>query len=279
MTKRGKQIFIISVIVSILVLLTLAVYLISTWNNQEIGKSFIIIIIAMLAVLSSIFVYFKFSVRAGFTKQLNQDLYEKYEGIVLALQNTTLSYFEKREVAGDILGILLRGQESGKTADEIICEDTDEYVQKICDSFGKRNRAIFRIISGIQYIISTLTIVQITVYLVGDNISSFYNASINLSLIIYLALLAFVFIPIVKNARINNKPVMIFVPVVILLIAYIAVHELMYRLSDSMVWIQGYLNKEYVFINSFIMAFFWLAVMLSVTFLKKILRKKSIDSL
>jgi hypothetical protein len=281
LTKKGKQIFIISVIVAVLIITTLIIQLVLSSQNEnfEIKNFFVMIIIAVLAIGSCVYVYFVYSKRKGYTKNLSKDYYEKYESIILALKQTPLNYLERKEVADDVLAILIREQENGKTVDEAISMDSSEYVKKICESYGARNKLVFNILNGIQFSIFCFTIVQLAIYIARDTLNNFFSSSISISLIVYVIILSFVILPLTKSFKLNKKPFTAIISIVIILALYITAHELLYKFGENIIQIQNYLNLEVVFISSYGIAAFWIVIMILTMLLRGFLRKKSIKSL
>ena len=279
LTVKGKRIVFISAAIALLIILAVAYQLIVVSQSETAsGNPTALIFIAVLAVLASAAAFLRYFVRSGHTKKLDAAYYDKYERITLALQNTTLGYFERKDVAADILGILISGQESGKAPDEIIA-DPLEYVAALTDSFGKRSRFIFALISGFQMTIYSLAIVQTAVFFMRDGLTSFYQASIGISLIVYILILSFVLIPLVKSAALRKKILMSGLIIALIVTAYFAAHELADKFGSTVAWIQYYLNGEVVFIPSFVTALIWTAVFLATIALRYLLRKRSIQTL
>jgi DNA-binding ferritin-like protein (Dps family) len=280
LTARGKQIVIISAVFALIVILAVVFQLVAGSQSETAatGRPSALILIAVLAVAACAFAFFKYYVRIGHTKKLNAQYYEKYERIKLALKNTNLGYLERKDVASDILALLISAQNDNKAPGEVIA-DPVEYIKNLTDSFGKRSKFVFALISGLQMSIYTLAIVQVAVFFMRDGPASFYEASTGISIIIYILLLAFVLIPIVKTAIVSKKMLKAGIAIAVLIAVYFASHELMDAFGENVSWIQYYLNAEVVFIPSFVMALVWAAVMLALTVLRLLLRKRSIKSL
>jgi len=281
LSKRGKLIFTISVVLAAVVLATLIIQIAIGLKSGNTGLSGFLnlIIIAVLAVGSCFYVYYKYARRAGYLKKLNNDYYELYENIVFTLKNSTLNNIERKEAANDILAILIREQESGKSSKEAISMEPSEYARRVCESYGKRNKTIFNILYGVQFAIFVLSIIQIVIFLVRESLESFFSPSISISLVIYVLILSFALLPLIRSFNLNKKPVLLIITIVLILAAYIGTHELMHSNIENTQWIRSYLEAEIAFISSYFMALLWAAVMTATMLIKVYLRKKSIESL
>jgi len=216
--------------------------------------------------------------RSKYAALLQDDYYKMYESISAALQNSTLSIFERRDVLMDISDLLLQAQQNNRPINTVI-GNVDDFIKGIKTSFGYRSNIVFNLLSGIQNTIFVLVIVQIAIYFMRGT-DSFFNTTIGLMILPYIVLLSFLIMPLMRYLVSRQRKVwlaaaLIGVPAVV----YISVNEILHRFGMDIPWVQTYFEREIPFINSWII----LAVLVIITalswFIKWFIRFRSIKNL
>jgi hypothetical protein len=135
--------------------------------------------------------------RRGYSSFLRNDYYEVYERIVAALENSTLSIFERREILLDISELLLQAQGKKRPVNSVIENNIEDFIGRIKLSYGYRNGIVFNILSGIQNFIFVLIIVQAAIYLIRQT-DPFFEVTIGLMMLPYMFLLSLLLLTLLK---------------------------------------------------------------------------------
>jgi hypothetical protein len=250
------------------------------WPESGQGGPFPWILIAIIILgLLSLGIFIILNVRRSkYAALLQDDYYKMYESISAALQNSTLSIFERRDVLMDISDLLLQAQQNNRPINTVI-GNVDDFIKGIKTSFGYRSNIVFNLLSGIQNTIFVLVIVQIAIYFMRGT-DSFFNTTIGLMILPYIVLLSFLIMPLMRYLVSRQRKVwlaaaLIGVPAVV----YISVNEILHRFGMDIPWVQTYFEREIPFINSWII----LAVLVIITalswFIKWFIRFRSIKNL
>jgi len=276
---QSRKLVIFSAVMIGLLVVTVASILIF-WSKGGQGGPFPWILIAIIILgLLSLGIFIILNVRRSkYAALLQDDYYKMYESISAALQNSTLSIFERRDVLMDISDLLLQAQQNNRPINTVI-GNVDDFIKGIKTSFGYRSNIVFNLLSGIQNTIFVLVIVQIAIYFMRGT-DSFFNTTIGLMILPYIVLLSFLIMPLMRYLVSRQRKVwlaaaLIGVPAVV----YISVNEILHRFGMDIPWVQTYFEREIPFINSWII----LAVLVIITalswFIKWFIRFRSIKNL
>jgi DNA-binding ferritin-like protein (Dps family)/drug/metabolite transporter superfamily protein YnfA len=213
----------------------------------------IAVIICILAIASFAAVIVVRLKRNEYTKEFNKEYYEVYEAVQDGLKNSNLTRFESKEVQNDILSMLYHAQKDGRKAQDVIGEDTQEFIKKVEQSYGYRNSILFAALNGVLYLAFVLSLMQFTVYIMRSDGVPFFETLMSVSILPYMVLLSFIVIPIMRRLIAKQKIGRSFAAAGGLVVIYFAAHEIFYRVNHNIKWIESYLNGEFVFISSYIM--------------------------
>ncbi|MFC2159413.1 hypothetical protein ACFLQS_01705 [Actinomycetota bacterium] len=279
LTRQSKKIVIFSSILIGLLIIS-AIIMLVFWSNNGSGNSllWILVVIIFFALISAVLVIILIAKRRGYSSFLRNDYYEVYERIVAALENSTLSIFERREILLDISELLLQAQEKKRPVNSVIENNIEDFIGRIKLSYGYRNSVVFNILSGIQNFIFVLTIVQVAIYLIRQT-DPFFETTIGLMMLPYMFLLSFLLLPLLKYLISRQKIVWFIIALVSLVSLFLGSNEILRRFGSDIAWVQTYFEKEITFISSWYIVIILILVMVSSWFLKWFMRRQSIKKM
>ncbi len=276
--QSRKLVIFFSVIIGLLAVAAAAILIF--WPESEQGDSFpwILIAIIVLGLLSLGILIVLNLRRSKYTALLQDDYYKMYENISAALQNSTLSIFERRDVLLDISDLLLQAQQNNRPINTVI-GNVDDFIKGIKTSFGYRSNIVFNLLSGIQNTINVLVVVQVAIYFMRGT-DSFFNTTIGLMILPYVVFVSFLINPLMQYLVSRQRKVWFFAAALIGIVAvYIGVNEILHRFGMDIPWVQTYFEKEILFISSWgILAVLIIIIALS-WFIKWYIRFRSIKNL
>lgn len=279
LTRQSKKIVIFSSILIGLLIIS-AIIILLFWPNNGSGNSllWILAIIIFFALISAVLMIILIAKRRGYSSFLKDDYYEVYERIVAALENSTLSIFERREILLDISELLLQAQEKKRQVNSVIEDNIEDFIGRIKLSYGYRNGIVFNIISGIQNFIFVLTIVQVAIYLIRQT-DPFFKTTMGLMILPYMFLLSFILLPLLKYLISRQKIIWFIISLVGLVSVFLGSNELLRRFGSDIAWVQTYFDKEITFISSWLIVIILILIMLSSWFAKWFMRHQSIKKM
>lgn len=212
MTTRNKVLLFSSIVLALLVIASIVVWEITGQSSDEQMPVLLIVAIIIISVLSVFVVYFSKIQKKKYEKLLNQEYYEQYEIIKDAVANSQLSVGTKKDIIEDILELLLSAQESGKPVASVI-GDPQLFSQEIMSSFAKPYRlalldlfdsliAFFLMVLGASFVLWLEQTQQ-----------SFYVTKLDISMIAFFILVAFLLIPVTKAGTGTRNPWVFMIPV------------------------------------------------------------------
>jgi len=276
--KQSRKLVIFSSIsISLLTIASVAVLIF--WPKSEQGDTFSWILIAII-ILGLLFfgILIVLNVRRGkYAALLQDDYYKMYERIAAALQNSTLSLFERRDVLLDIADLLLQAQQNSRPINTVI-GDVDEFVKGVKTSFGYRNNIIFNLLSGIQNVIYVLTVVQIVIYFIRGT-DSFFSTTIGLMIIPYIVFVSFLMKPLMQYLVYKQRKVWFAAALIGIVAVYIGANELLHRFGMDIPWVRIYFEKEIPFIGSWVILALLITVLALSWFIKWLIRFQSVKNL
>lgn len=277
--KQSRKLVIFSAAMIGLLVVAVAAILIF-WPESGQGDSFPWILIAIIVLgLLSLGILIVLNVRRSkYAALLQDDYYKMYESISAALQNSTLSIFERRDVLLDISDLLLQAQQDNRPINTVI-GNVDDFIKGINTSFGYRSNIVFSLISGIQNTIYVLTVVQIAIYFMRGT-DSFFSTTIGLMIIPYIVFVSFLMKPLMQSLVSKQRKVWFFAAALIGIVAiYIGTNEILHRFGMDIPWVQTYFEREIPFINSWIILTVLIIIIALSWFIKWFIRFRSIKNL
>ncbi|MCK5757544.1 MAG: DUF1048 domain-containing protein [Clostridiales bacterium] len=279
MTKQSRWIIYTSLFVSGAVIFTTLLYFFSAKETSEVNITWILITIIAIAVASAFIVYYTRKKLRTRAKLLNEDFFIAYEAISDSMEGSVLSYYEKKETLKDILGLFIDAQNSGRTADQVTGGDLKMFVKKVQDSFGYRNRFIFTLLSGLEYAIMYLFMVQIYEWVRGSEELGFFESKPGYSMMIFLLPIAFIGIPLMRYF-IRKQKMFLAIGVLILLFGInVAFMEITYVKFMHIDWIRGIHEDVFSYVPGWGFLVFWIGLLGASLGLKWFIRKRSIENL
>ncbi len=279
LTRQSKKIVIFSsILIGLLVISSIIMFIF--WPNNRSGNSllWILTIIIFVALIFAVLMIILIVKRRGYSSFLRNDYYEVYERIVAALEDSTLSIFERREILLDISELLLQAQEKKRPINSVIENNIEDFIERIKLSYGYRNGIVFNILSGIQNLLFVLTIVQIAIYLIR-NTDPFFKTTMGLMMLPYMFFLSFLLLPLLKYLISRQKTVWFIIALVGLVSLFLGLNELLKRFGSDIAWVQTYFEKEITFISSWFIVIILILVMVSCWLAKWFMRRQSIKKM
>lgn len=276
--QSRKSVIFSAVIIGLLAVAAAAIFIF--WPESGQGDSFPWILIAIIVLgLLSLGILIVLNVRRSkYAALLQDDYYKMYESISAALQNSTLSIFERRDVLLDISDLLLQAQQDNRPINTVI-GNVDDFIKGINTSFGYRSNIVFSLISGIQNTIYVLTVVQIAIYFMRGT-DSFFSTTIGLMIIPYIVFVSFLMKPLMQYLVSKQRKVWFFAAALIGIVAiYIGTNEILHRFGMDIPWVQTYFEREIPFINSWIILAVLIIIIALSWFIKWFIRFRSIKNL
>lgn len=247
LTKKSRWMLYLSLFISGLVIFSTVFYIIAardgTNDKTENLVLVIIIIIAVLAILSMAISRMK--LRRN-TKNLSPEYFEVYEEISDMLNGVNMSNMEKKETMSDILDLFLLADKDGRKVTEVVGSSIEDFVEQIQNSFGYRSKVVFHFLTGVQYSVLYIFMMQGAEFLKGKNDFGFFGQKIAISLPLLLIPLAFFGVPLMVNFIRKNKLVLAMIVPVALMGIFIAIMETLDKFFLHIPWIytlaEGHIN-------------------------------------
>jgi hypothetical protein len=276
--QSRKLVIFSAAMIGLLVVAVASILIFWPENGQGDSLPWILITIIILGLLSLGILIVLNVRRSRYAALLQDDYYKMYESISAALQDSTLSIFERRDVLMDISDLLLQAQQNNRPINTVI-GNVDDFIKGIKTSFGYRSNIVFNLLSGIQNTIFVLFVVQIAIYFMRGT-DSFFNTTIGLMILPYMVFLSFVIMPLMRYLLSRRRKVWLAaVSIGILAAVYIGVNEILHRFGMDIPWVQTYFEKEIPFINSWGILAVLVIIMALSWFIKWFIRYRSIKKL
>ena len=277
LTRQSKKILILSLsLIGLLIVASIIIFVFWPKGSLKTSTPFIFAFLILFAVVASGFTVIFLIARRKKASYLKDDYFEVYESITAALENSTLSIFEKREVSLDISDLLFQAQENKRPVNSVIeNNDIESFVKNIKSSYGYRNTILFNLLSGIQYFIFVLSITQLAVFLVRDT-EPFFETTLGLSILPEMFLLSFIVLPLLRYFLSHQKILLSVASILGFMVIAFGLNALLKNFGTDFKWVQIYFQDEVSFISSWKMAVFFTLIMVVCWFLKWIIRNKSL---
>lgn len=279
LTKKSRWMVYLSLLISGLVIFTTIFYIISTKDGVNDGNEklilIIIIIIAVLAIVSMLISRLK--IRKN-TKILSPEFFEVYEEIADKLSGSTMSNMERKETMNDILDLFILADRDNRQVSEVIGDNSDEFINQIQNSFGYRSGILFNLLTGVQYSIIYLFMIQVFIYI--ENIGNgFFNQQLEISMIFLLSLLAFIGVPFLFYFKRKNTLFLMLAVPIGLLALFIAAMETIDKFFLDVPWLYNLAEGTTNAFPNIWFAVLWALVFIGAVVFKWLLRKASIQKL
>lgn len=279
LTKQSRWIIYTSLFVSGAVIFSILLYYFNAKESSESNIIWILIAVIAIAVASVIIVFYtrkKIRIKA---KLLNEDFFIAYEKITDSMEGSVLGYMEKKETLKDILGLFIDAQTSGRTADQVTGGDISVFISKVQDSFGYRNKFVFAVLSGIEYAIMYLFMIQVYEWLRGSEGLSFFQSKPGYSSIIILLPIALIGIPLLQYFIRKQKILLAFIIILSIFAIGVAFMEITYANFMHINWIRAIHENQFSYVPGWGFLSLWLGIFAISFGLKWIIRRKSIEKL
>lgn len=212
MTTRNKVLLFSSIVLALMVIASIVVWEITGQSSEEQMPAVIIVAIIVISILSVFVVYFSKIQKKKYEKLLNQEYYEQYEIIKDAVGNSQLAAMTKKDIIEDILELLLSAQESGKPVASVV-GDPQLFSQEIMSSFVKPYRlALLDLFDSLIAFILMVVGASFMLWLEQTQ-QSFYTTKLDISMIAFFILVAFLIIPVTKAGTGTRNPWIFMVPI------------------------------------------------------------------
>ncbi|MBN1624509.1 MAG: hypothetical protein JXN10_01375 [Clostridia bacterium] len=279
LTKQTRLIIYYALFISSLLIFTVIFYLVSSRENVGNARIWVaatVILIAVLSVGIVILARKKIKKTAGL---LNKEYFEVYEMIADSFEGSVLGVMERKETLNDILGLFIDAMNSGKTVEQVTGGDINEFIRRVKSSFGYRNGVLFGFLSGCQYAILYLFLIQGYEWMRDSWNEGFFSASPGYSSIVLLMPIAFFGLPLMRYFIMKQK---IFIAMIIPLAIFgldVAFMEITYARFMHLDFIYAIHEKGLSYVPNWGFMVLWIAVLFMTYMTKWLLRRASIKKL
>ncbi len=279
LTKKSKWMLYLSIFISGIVIFSTIFYFIFAKDNVNDNKEkvvlIIIITIAVLAVLSMVFTRIKLRKN---TKNLSREFFEAYEDIADKLNGLSMSSLEKKETLSDILDLFLQADRDNRNVNDVIGENTNEFVKQIHESFGYRSKFIYNLLTGVQYSIIYVLMMQGAAYLRNSS-QSFFNQEVSLSLFLLLISVAFICVPFMVNCIRNGKILIAATIPIAVMVVFIATMETLHAFFLHIPFLYTIVEGGVNIMPNLTVLILWILTFVLASLLKIVQRKLSVKRL
>lgn len=278
LTKKSRWMIYFSLFLSGTLILSTIFYFIAAKDSESPNAEKIMLIIVLIAVLAIVAMLISRLRLRKNTKNLSPEFFEVYEEISDKLGGSTMSAMERKETMNDILDLFMLANNDGRKVSDVIGDNTDNFIDQIQKSFGYRSSMLFNFITGIQYSISYLFMIQMFIYFENTG-NGFFNQQLEVSMIFMLTLLAFVGVPFLFHFKRKDKYVLMIIVPILLLGVFIGTMETIDKYFMHIPWLYTLAEGE---INAFPNVGFlalWISIFVITIALKWLQRRLSIKNL
>ena len=279
LTARSRWMLYISIFISGLVIFTTILYLINSQKSPAGSPDIIIfVVIILLAVIAVLVTMISRQRMRNNAKNLNAGFFEAYEEIADKLNGSPMSMMEKKETMSDIMGLFILASKDGRSIEDVIGGNIDEFVDQIQSAFGYRSKALFNFLTGIQYSVLYLFMIQLSQLLESPS-DGFFNVNIDLSGAFILLPVAFIGVPLMTNFIRKGKFLPAMITPIALLGVFIAIIETLHKHFSHIPWVLRLVEGSANVIPNIFMLLFWILIFILALACKQILRRASIKRL
>lgn len=265
MNKNTKILFFSSVLLSVVLIVTVIIYLYSASRNNgaTIGMIVVAIFVVSIAVLSVIFVFILRRRRERKYSFLNKEYRDCLDDVMLSVKMSNMNNYSKKQIEEEILDIFAQAQQNGRSLKEVIGEDKEGFITDVINAHGAKNNFLTYELSGFQYFIIYLFIAQIYEFVRNFDVNSdFFRTNIENSTILLFGLIALVTVPLIMKAynvamkrnRLSLIVIAYIIAPIITLGGFLILMEYMSAITDKSDFVIFIMDKStIIFGNVFIM--------------------------
>lgn len=278
LTKKSRWMIYFSLFLSGTLIFSTIFYFIAAKDSSNGNAQKIMLILILIAVLAIVAMLISRLKLRKSTKNLSPEFFEVYEEISDKLSGSTMSTMERKETMNDILDLFMQADKDKRQVSEVIGNSTDDFINSIQSAFGYRSSILFNIITGVQYSVIYLFMVQLLIYMENTS-DGFFNQLLDISTIFMLTLLALIGVPFLFHFKRKNKLILMIIVPVILLGLFIAIMETIDKFFLDVPWLYKLAEGQ---INAFPNIGFvvlWIFIFLVAITLKYLQRRMSVRNL
>lgn len=277
MTKRDKVVMLSAVLLAFCVIVSTFLFSAnSNENNGNVNVESLIYVSAVIiiGIISVAAVYFTKVRKGKYEKMLNTAYFKEYEIIRDAIMNSQLSDKSKKETVEDILDMLLEAQKAGKSIDVVIGNPVEFSQKIICEYSSLRRFVILSLFDGI--IAFALFVIGVTTVLWLEQVDKgFFSIGVDISMVMFFVIVAFLIIPATKKLTSTKNPWMFMIPL-FAGIAYILVTMILRKYFYSVELVKALFDGSIIMIPNMIAFMMYLLVIPILMKLKSFIRKQPI---
>ena len=280
MNKKTKTFFLLSIILSVLLIITAAAYIIKTNENNGLNTGILIFSISIicLAILSVLIVFLLRRKKEKQYESLGEDYRDVLDHIMLGIQSSNMNAISKKQVEDDLLDLFTQAAADGKKVNEVVDKNQEKFVEEIIKAHGAKHTFFTYVLSGLQYFIIYLFVAHLYEFSKHWNkSSSFFEVSVENSTIFLFALISFITIPVVmavyrktiNRNRLNLLVISYIAVPVITFIGFILLMEFLPSQSSKSRIIDFLINQS----TTIVSGLFSIIILISLFFIAMILKQ------
>jgi len=202
LNRKTKMMFYSSIILTLILITITVLFIVDTEKRggATLGMYWIGFTVVLLAVFA---VVYSFIMRIRKEKKysiLGISYKNALDDIILNISTSNMSFYSKRQIEEELLDLFILAVKDGKKVEDVIGMNKEEFIKDIIKAHGARNNFFTEMLSGLQYFIIYLFLIQIVRYFEDFNINSdFFKIEFDNSTIILFALIAFITIPLIRR--------------------------------------------------------------------------------
>ena len=280
MNKKTKTFFLLSIILSVLLIIIAAAYLVKTHENNELNTGILIFSMSIicLALLSVLIVFLLRRKKEKQYESLGEDYRDVLDHIILGIQSSNMNAISKKQVEDDLLDLFTQAAADGKKVHDVVDKNQENFVEEIIKAHGAKHTFFTYVLSGLQYFIIYLFVAHLYEFSKHWNkSSSFFEVSVENSTIFLFALISFITIPVVmavyrktiNRNRLNLLVISYIAVPVITFIGFILLMEFLPSLSSKSRIIDFLINQS----TTIVSGLFSIIILISLFFIAMILKQ------
>ena len=288
MNKNTKILFFSSLLLSVVLVITVIIYLYSASRNNgaTIGMIVIAIFVVSVAVLSVIFVFILRRRRERKYSFLNKEYKDCLDDVMLSVKMSNMNNYSKKQIEEEILDIFSQAQHNGRSLNEVIGEDKENFITEVINAHGAKNNFLTYELSGFQYFIIYLFIAQIYEFVRNfDFNSDFFKTNIENSTILLFGLIALITVPLIMKAynvaMKKNKLSLIVIAYIIAPIitlgGFLILMEYMSGIIDKSEFVVFIMDKSTIIFGNVFIMILAVGLIFLVWGLKRLIQKRTLN--
>lgn len=279
LTPRSKTRVVLSAAIAGVLLVTLGLLVVTMHRNGTLDQAspWLFVIVVVLAVASTVLVIWTRFRRDKYTSELAPAYFAAYEGVSDSLSTSPLTWQQRRGVLNDVLELLYHAQETGRPATDVVGDDPAAFVDRVQEAHGYRGTVGFQLLTGLQTFGWLLPLLQLVNWMAEQAQGSFFEATLGISIIPFMVLVAFVVMPVTQTALVHNRLALAMAMPLGLGILFVLSAELARNYAWHLPWVRTLLDGEVAIIGSWGIALLWAAAVAGATAGKWWLRRRALE--